>query len=257
MSKYIINLTAYSLIDFKVKDNYMYVLYMSSYNTAKIRTYDLSTQLMIGEKTVYTFANNGPYGCNLYIGSQTNKILFKYYEQIYNPLGFYVTKSLCVKYNIVNYVAADSVVISPPLLNQDSISGNNNFYNIQASPDGKYITCNDKGDILSLVDNSIHNVQSGSNFNPQIVYSKTGNYLMGKPNNSGVISSNLIDVFSLPGFNLVTSIKSLNPTLSQSSSSLFKDDFLDNDSLVSYNLKHTILQNQTKSVLTVFFKKFN
>ncbi len=255
MSKYVINLTAYSLINFKVKDNYMYVLYMSSYNTAKIRTYDLSTQLMVGEKTVYTFTNGGPYGCNLYIGSQTNKILFKYYEEIYNPLGFYVIKSVCVNYNIVNHVAADSAIISHPLLNADSISNNNNFYNIQLSQDGNYLSCNEKGDILSLSDNSLQSVKSGSNVNPRIVYSNTGNYLLAKPAN--VISSNLIDVYSLPNFNLVMSLKSPNPQLNQSSSSMLKDDILDNDSLVSYNLKNTFANNQTKSVLTVFFKKFD
>jgi hypothetical protein len=91
-----------------------------------------------------------------------------------------------------------------------------------------------------------------------VVYPNVGSYLLVKPNNSsGGINFNLMDVYSLPNFNLVTSIKSSNPAIFQGSGSMIKDDFLDNDSLVSYNLKHMFANNQTTSVLTVFFKKIN
>lgn len=261
MAKYSITLPSSGGIrDFKVKDNYMYVLYMYNYYTAKIRTYDLSTQTMVNERTVYNFGSSQT-TCNLFIGTQSNTLIFKYSTQTYNnQLGYYVYKNVCKKYNILNHLPADSMVISPPLMSPDSLNGsNNNYYYILPSADGNYLTCNTNGDVISMSDNSLHSVRTGNNLNPMVVYSNTGNYLLGKPNNNntGGITFNLIDVFSLPNFNLVMSLKSPNPAFPQNSSSMSKDDFLDNDSLVSYNLKHTFTNNQTASALTVFFKKIN
>ncbi|MCD6018702.1 MAG: hypothetical protein K0S53_1823 [Bacteroidetes bacterium] len=251
MAKYTINIPSGSMRDFCVKNNYMYILTTLN-STAKISTYDLSTQLLVNEKVVYNFT--GSSACNLHVGTQSNTLFFKHYLYLYNSqLGNYTYRNACVKYNLVNHLPADSVIITHPRMNKDSLSGNVNIYYIQPSPDGNYVTCNKEGDILTFAGNSIHNVNPENFSNPMMVYSSDSQYLIVKPSNS----SDLMNIYSLPNFNLVKSLKSPNPLNLQGSGSMIKNDFLDSDSLVSYNLIHTFSNNQTKSVFTVFFKKID
>ncbi|MDF2451479.1 MAG: hypothetical protein K0S26_983 [Bacteroidota bacterium] len=254
MYKYSISILNGTVRDWQINDNYLYVLYAFNSYTVKVRTYDLSNQTLVGEKTVH---NNYNYlTCHLFACTQSNKLFFKYYTEFYNGgVGFSVYRNVCVKYNLVNHLPADSVIVTHAVMKQDSLNSGS-YYNIQPSADGNYMTCNDDGEVLSFADNSIHNVSSVNISNPKVSYSHDGNFLLVKQNSSG-FNANLMEVYALPGFNLVASLKSPNSTLGQNTSSMLKDDFLDNDSLVSYNLKHTFSNNQTKSVFTVFFNRID
>lgn len=179
-----------------------------------------STKMIVNDKTVLIFSNNS--NCNLYVGAQANSLFIKHYLYSYNnQVGHFTFKQIVVKYNLVNHLLADSIIISHSLMNKDSLTGTSNyFYTIQPSTDGKYLTCNDDGDILSLADNSSHSVKSG-NFSKMIVaYSNSGPYLLVTPANSNNNKSDLIEIYSLPNFSLVKRLKSPNPVNIQGSISM-------------------------------------
>ncbi len=240
-----------SIMDFEVKDNFMYVLVSS--NPSIIKTYNLQTKTAVNEVIVNTYYTNNQV---IYVARQSNRLFYKYFQEYYNSqLGTYVRKTNIVEYYLMNGIISSSVLYNIPNINIDSIGSNasNNFNNVQVSPSGNYITCNSGGDIYSVSNGSISNVSSINNAVPTVSYSASGDFLIGKPSNNGGLSFNLIDVYSLPNFTLIKSMKSQNPT------SFFneKDDFLDNDTLVSYNVSQVFQINQNTSVLNVFFKKIN
>ncbi len=233
--------------DFKIKNNFLYVLTQNN----SIRTYDLSTQSFIKEK--YFNVGSGNY-CNLLAGTLGNAVYLKYLTQYYNnQIGNYVYKNIVLSNNLVNNLPADSVVLNIAALNLDTLTYNSNSYSyIQLSPDGKYLTCNVGGDIYSFADHTTHSAKSANNITPLIVYSNDGKYLLGKPSSFSGISFDLMDIYSLPGFNLVTSLRSQN-----SGTVVFAGDFMDNDTLVSCNIKQSFQSGQNANSLTVLFKKID
>ena len=253
IQKYSINVpSGYYVIDFKVKNGFLYLL--NSSNT--ITTYDLSNQNIVNQLTIPS--STTIYNPDIFTGSQSNLLFIKYntqYQFYQTSTGVYTSyyKNSVVTYNLINGMPTSGTMLNIAALNGDTTNSNNtssaNY--IQVSPDGKYITCNQNGDVYEMSNNSTHNIRSVNNFNPLPVYSNDGKYILGKNVfNSSIISPNLMDVFSLPAFNAVTSLKTQN-----SGFPLIADDFLDSDTLVSYNVAQTFINNQTSNTLTVLFKK--
>jgi hypothetical protein len=248
--KYSINVSS-NISDFKVKNGFLYVLPSNGY----LATYDLSSKSQINQ-TYLPSSNN--YSEDIFTGSQSNLLFTRYYAQnsyYQSSTNSYVYsyKNIMATYNLINGIPTNSTILNIPSLNGDttnSINTNSNQY-ILLSPDGKYILCNQNGDIYSLYDNSTHNVRTSNNFNPNPVFSNDGKFLLVKTGNL----LGMMDIYALPGFNLVTSLKTQNPTNTNSFAVL--DDFMDNDSLISYNIERTFISNQSVNTLTVLFKKID
>ncbi len=237
--------------DIEVNNGFLYVL--SSNNNTVVRTYNLSTQAMVNQRTIQQYNSSGSNYQGIYVGSVTNKLYFKWLDQYYNSqTGSYIYACRVKSYNLLNGIPNDSTMHNVPQFNIDSLSsgGFTNMNYIQVSPDGKYISCNDRGDVYSVMDGSVHSIVSSNNTNPTAVFSQEGTYIMGKNTNSG-ISFNVSDIYTLPGFTYKTGIK--NPVLSQNTFN--SDTYIDNDSLISYNLQQNFQSGINR--LTVFFKKIN
>jgi hypothetical protein len=253
--KYSLNLSNGYVSDFKVKNGFLYAL-----NGTSMYIYDLSNQSFVTMTTIGTGFNGNLYNVDIFTGSQSNLLFAKYYTQndVYqSSTGNYVDsyKNTVMAYNLINGIPTNGTVLNIAALNGDttnSINISNNSY-IQVSPDGNYVTCNQNGDIYSIVNNTSHNIRSANNFNPTPYYSYDGKYVLGKTIfNSNGINSNTMDAYALPGFNLATSFRTQN-----SGSPIFADDFMDNDTLVSYNIAQTLVNNQSSNTLTVLFKKID
>ncbi|HTA63460.1 MAG TPA: hypothetical protein VK835_13430 [Bacteroidia bacterium] len=246
-----------SIMDFKVKNGFLYVLNYGG----NLATYNLSSQSLVNQIQINNSGNSNNLG--LFTGNFTNQLYVKYSTQMntYQPSTntyIYSYKNVLLSYNLANGIPSTYTNLNIAALNIDTLNSNNinSGSYCHLSSDGKYLACNQSGDVYSFVDNSTHNIRSSNNFNPYASFSDDGKFVMGRINigggNSNFPNSTLMDVYALPGFNLVTSLKTLNTgqfTLS--------NDFMTNDTLISYNIAQNFTSGQTISTLTVLFKKID
>lgn len=247
--------TSYTVEDFKVKNGFLYVITNNGY----LLTYNLSTQGLVNQVYITNNSYNNITNYGLYISNYTNQLYVKYsgqtntYQQSTNSY-VYTYKNIMLTFNLSNNIPSAQGNTNIAGLNTDTLNYNNtnNGSYSHLSVDGKYMACNQQGDVYSFIDNSTHNLHTVNNTNPYIVFSNDGKYILGKQN-INPSNSSLMDLFALPGFNEVTSFHSLNT----GQFFVLSNDFMDNDSLVSYNVSQSFNGSQTVNTLTVLFKKID
>jgi hypothetical protein len=253
--KYVVYATT-TFTDFSVRNGFLYTIGQYGYVT----TYNLSTKTQVNQ-IVLPSSNSSFYNSGLFTSNSSNQLYIKYFSQYsnyVNGVNVNIYKNMLISYTLVNSIPSTLNNQNIAAINVDSLNSNNqnNLAYIQLSTDGKYISCNQNGDIYSLSNNTTHNIRSSNNFSPYSSFSDDGKYVLGKATlsgtNSNFINSALMDVYALPGFNLVTSLKTLN-----TGAFSFADDFMDNDSLISYNISQSFISGQTSNALTVLFKKID
>jgi len=264
VQKYVVNVANGSIYDIKVKNGYLYVYdyYYTGNSYYNIQIYNLANQTLISEKNYsYNVVTNSSSGVTNYIFAPyapSNAFYFRYYSQIYNSqISSYVYKNVIVSYNLVNGLFTDSTTLNIPSMNPDTLLNNNtNSAYIQVSPDGGYITCDNLGDVYAVNGHATHSIASINNSSPTPVYSDDGAFMVGRTpqfSTSTGPTLNPIDIWSLPGFNLVTSFNSPNST-----NATIANDYMDNDTLVSYNIITGLSSTgQFSNTLTVFLNKIN
>lgn len=222
--------------DFTVKDDFAFVL-MAGY---AVKTYDLSTRQSPGQ-------SNSNYMAAMQEGklfTAGNKLYFKYRMQIPNySLGVDICKSYLFSFDLVNNLATNKTAVTTPNLNPDTLDYVNYQY-IDVSPDGKYLTCDNRGTIFSLDDGTTFSLTTPGS----VEYSTDGKYILNRPDDSHLA----LEIYSLPGCAKVASMQSPNTI----TGSFFRQDFLDGDTLVSLNLRQRVQAGKTDYYLTTTIKKF-
>lgn len=240
--------------DYKLRGNYLYVL--STYPT--IQTYDITSQSMIDEFHFYYPNSSGPvYNSGLLTSSSGNIIYVKNNMSVYNSQsGSYVYKNYLLKMNLSNNHPVDTSMVNIAALSADSMnSGTAGLNYINMSNDGKYLVCNRYGDVYSFSDQITHKLQSSINPSPNVSFSADGNYMMVRSVTFSGLTNIPMEIYALSSFSKIATQPSLNPSVINNLS--VGNDFLDNDTLVSYNIKLINNNGVLAGVLSMAFKKIN